>query len=155
MSNTVLFLFRHSHQSFLIPWPTGSEWHCFIYQAVSSMINREWVTLLCFISLPTTSPSHDHRWWVLQSVLPIASGFIAPHPVTNSQWVVCHLCQSLLFISPTESEWACSCFSYHLTTNRLCVIQLLMTTSHYISNRKWVGLHFMSNTVHQLISHDQ
>ena len=78
---TALFLWLAvSHQSSLIPWPTGSEWHClislpvslinnvsshdkqrvsdtalFLCQAVSSimfhlMTNRQWVTLLYFFT---------------------------------------------------------------------------------------------------------
>ena len=57
------FLARQSHKSCLIPWPTGSEWHCFIplpsslIDHVSSMTNTvcEWY---CFIPLPGSLINH-------------------------------------------------------------------------------------------------
>ena len=60
VSDTALL---QSHQSCLIPWPTGSEWHCFI--AVSSimshpMTNSMWVTLL-YCSLINHVSSHDQQ----------------------------------------------------------------------------------------------
>ena len=67
---TLLYFFaRQSHQSCLIPWPTASEWHCFISWpgCVSSimshpMTNREWVTL---VPLITSDPSFVmNRLWV-------------------------------------------------------------------------------------------
>ena len=43
------------HQSCLIPWPTGCEWHCFICSCINHvslhpMINSMWVTLLYFFA---------------------------------------------------------------------------------------------------------
>ena len=79
VSDTASFLCQGachlSHQSCLIPWPTGGEWHClFLCHAVSwimshPMTNREWVTLLyffarqshqsCLISWPTVCEWHQ------------------------------------------------------------------------------------------------
>ena len=70
VSGSALLPCQQSHQSCLIPWPTESEWNCFIslpgslINCVSlPMTNREWVTLLyvfarqshqsCLIPWPT------------------------------------------------------------------------------------------------------
>ena len=103
-----------------------SDTALFPSQAISSlmshpMTNSMWVTLLYFFAHYLTI-----SWSQVVSRIP--SNFMASHPVMNSQWVIWHLCQSLLLISQTASEWGCIHFSLEhitwspITTNRRCVI---------------------------------
>ena len=71
------FFARQSHELCLIPWPTGSEWHCFTSLLGSlifhPMTHREWVTLLhifarqshesCFIPWLTASEWYSFISW--------------------------------------------------------------------------------------------
>ena len=134
--NTVLFLARQSHQSCIIPWPTGSEWHCFIYLSGSSsimshpMTNRQWVTLLCFFA----RQSH-------QSCL-------IPWP-TESEW---HCFISLPGSLINHVWFHCDQQGVSDTALLLCQVAVSLIMSHPImmANRKWVMLlHFFSRHSHQ------
>ena len=84
---------RKSHQSYLIPWPTASEWHWFIalpHPMSHPMTNSKWVTL-CFISLPGSLISHVSSPWHNQQMVSDAALFlcqavssIMSHSMTNS-----------------------------------------------------------------------
>ena len=170
---TLLYFFaRYSHQSCLIPWPTASEWCCFISlpgtlisyvlyhdeqlvsdtalflcQKLSSimscpMTNREWVTLLYFFA------RHCHQ----SCLIPWPTGsecqwhcFIArhSHPMTNSEWVTLLYCQVL------------SSIMSHSMTNRLWVTLLYcqvlsLIMSGFMTNRLWVTLlYFFARHCHQ------
>ena len=116
---TLLYFFpRQSHQLPLtVPWPTGSEWYCFILcQAVSSII---WPT-----------GSEQHHFISLQGSL--------INPITNRLWA------RLLYFSarqshqlcltpwPTESEWHYF-FAHHLTSHDQQIVSL-MKFSHCLSS---------------------
>ena len=115
---TLLYFFaRHSHQQCFIPWPTGSEWHCFI-SLLGSLINdvlshdQQYVSdtalFLCqqscliswptvcewhyFISLPGTlinNVSSPDQQEVSDTALFLCQALssIMSHPMTNRQWV--------------------------------------------------------------------
>ena len=81
---TLLYFFaRQSHQSCLIPWPTGCEWHCYILLS-GSLINH------------VSQGVSDTALFLCKSVSSIMS-----HPMTNSQWV------SLLYFFARQSHQSC------------------------------------------------
>ena len=94
---TLLYFFAmQSHQSHLIPWPTASEWHCFISLPVS-LINH--------------TSSHDQQAVSGTALCLCQAPSVMSHPITNRQWVtlltffarLSH--QSCLILWPTASEW--------------------------------------------------
>ena len=72
---TLLYYFfaRHSHESCLIPSPTGSEWHCLI--SLSG-------TPISHVSSPHQQGVSDTALFLCQAVLAVMS-----HHTTNSMWV--------------------------------------------------------------------
>ena len=84
----------------LIPWPTGSKWHCFIPFS-GSLINH-------------VSTYHDQQE-VSDTVLFLFQAFpsVMSHPMTNSKWVTLlyflagQSHQSCFILWSTESEWHC------------------------------------------------
>ena len=67
---TLLYIFAgQSHESCLIPWPTGSEWHCWIYLQGSlmnqlSFLDQQGVsdTALCLSQAVSSIMSHSMTW---------------------------------------------------------------------------------------------
>ena len=142
------FFARHSHQSCLISWPTGSEWHC-------------------FISLPGTLINHvssyDQQQVSDTALFPwLACTSIMSHPMTNSLWVTMlyffarHSHQSSLIPWPTDSEWHCFIFLPGTLINHvsshdqqtvsdtalfLC-LALSSIMSHPMTNSMYVTLHY-------------
>ena len=118
---TLLYLFsRHwSHQWSLTPWPTESEWHCFISLPGSLMImshptwsiESEWH---CGLGLINHLSSHDKQevrdtaLFLCQAVSSTIS-----HPMANRKWVTMlyffarQSNQSCLIPQTTASEWHC------------------------------------------------
>ena len=93
------FFARQSHQSCPIPWPTGSEWHCFISDLPGSLImshsttNSMQVTLLYYLA----------RQWVILPCF-FAISLIMSHATTNRpvwQWV------TLLYFFARQSHQLC------------------------------------------------
>ena len=148
MSNSLLYFFaRESHQSCLIPWPTGSKWHCFISFKPGSLTNHV--------------SSHDQQQvsgtalFLCQEVSSIMS-----HPMTHSLWVTLlyffaqQSYQSCLIPWPTGSKWDCfislsGSLINHVsshdpqdvsdTTLFLCQgVSSIM--SHPMTNSEWVAL---------------
>ena len=115
---------RQSHQSFLIPWSTGSEWHCIIsLPGISSimshpMTNRKWVTLLYFFAYT-------------------ASLIISWHLMTKSMWVIILYCFSrwqshqlcCVIPWPTVCEW-------HFSLPDILI-------NHISSHGQWVSMSVM------------
>ena len=171
------FLARHSHQSCLIPWPTGCEWHWFIslpgtlinyvssydqqfvsdtglflHQALSSimfhpMTNSEWVRLLYFCA------RHSHE------------SCLIPWP-TVCEWHFFdrHSHQSCLIPWPTVCEWhwfislPCALINHvschdqqRVSDTALFLCQALSSImSQHIINRQWVTLlYFFAGHYHQ------
>ena len=172
----IAFNTRQSHQSCLVPWPTGCKWHRQFHQSCLSLIplpaGSEWH---CFICLPGSLINHisstANRMWVillyLFARLSHELACLIPWP-TASEWhcFIC-LCSLINHVSSHEAcEWKCIDFSLenitwynHMMTHNKCVIQLLVIGLHYIlhcmSNRKWVEFDFICKAVHQISSHDQ
>ena len=97
---TLLYFFaRHSHQSCLIPWPTGSEWHCF---------NSLPGTLINHVSFHDQQAVSDTALFLCQAFSSIMS-----HPMTNRQWV------TLLYSFAKSFHQLCLYFLAHHLTNRL------------------------------------
>ena len=113
---TLLYFFaRQSHQSCLIPWPTGSEWHCFISfmpgQSHQSCLiqwptGSEWCY---FISFPGTLINHvSFPWptgseWCCFISLP---GSLIYHVQQEVSDTALFLSQTLSSIPwPTVCEW--------------------------------------------------
>ena len=100
---TLLYFFaRQSHQSCLIPSPTGCELHCFS-PLPGSLINH--------VSSHHKQLVSDIAWFLYEMVSSIIS-----HPMTNRMWVTLlysfarqsHL--SCLIPSPTACKWPWHCF---------------------------------------------
>ena len=123
----LLYLFaRLSHElACLIPWPTASEWHCFI----------------CLCSLINHVSSHDPQY-VSNTTLFLcqAVSLIMSHPMTNSKWVTLLYIfarqshESCLIPWPMVCEWHCfnclpgclinhvsSCYQQHVSETALIV----------------------------------
>ena len=97
---TLLYFFpRQLHQSCFIPWPTGSEWHCFI-SLPGCLINH--------VSSHDQQGVSNNAWFLYQAVSSIMF-----HPMTNSMWVTLlyffarQSHQSCFIPWPTGSEWHC------------------------------------------------
>ena len=87
----VLFLCQ-SHQSCLIPWSTGCEWHCFI-SLPGGLINH--------VSFHDQQFVSDTTWFLCQAVSSIMS-----HPMTIEQQVsgtTLFLCQAVSLIMPYQA----------------------------------------------------
>ena len=151
---TVLYFFaKQSHQSCLIPWPTGSEWHCLI--SLPS----------CLIPWPTVCES-DTALLPCQAVSSIMS-----HPMTNSMWVTLlyffarQSHQSCLIPWPKGSEWHCfmslsgslinhvsSHDQQYVSDTALFPCQADPSLSLPMINREWVTLwllYFFAKQSHQ------
>ena len=161
MSVTLLYFFaRHSHQSCLIPWPTGSEWHC-------------------FMSFPGTLINHvsSHDWqYVSDTALFLCQALssILSHPMTNSEWVALlyffarHSHQLCLIPWPTGSEWhyfislpgtlinhVSSHGQQHVSDTALFLCQAFtLIMFHAVTNSKWVTL-FYCLLINHVSFHDQ
>ena len=94
---TLLYFFaRQSHQSCLIPWPTESEWHCFMSSMPGSLINHVssydqkevsdyFFARHCLINHVS---SHAQQQVSDTALFPCqAVSSIMPHPMTNRKWV--------------------------------------------------------------------
>ena len=151
---TLLYFFaRQSHQSCLIPWPTGSEWHCFI-SLPGSLINYDSFHDQQYVS--------DTALFLCQAVSSIMT-----HPMTNREWVTLlyffarQSHQSWLIPWPTVCEWHC-CISLqgslinHVSSHdqkdvsdtalHLCqAVSSIM--SHPMTNREWATVLFLSQAV--------
>ena len=138
-----LLYFCQSHQLCLILWPTGSEWHCFISLA-GSLINhvslhdqQDVSDTIYLLAHHLTTP------WLTDCKsmkFPTQQCFIASHSVvTNSQWVVYHLCQSLLLISQIGCE---NGFVFYQIISDNIIPWWLTASAWY--NYLWITLDLMS-----------
>ena len=150
----------------LIPWPTGSEWHCFI----SLLVVTPWPTgseWHCFISSCWQSP-HDQQA-VSDTALCLCQAvssheqqavsdtalFLArqSHPMTNRKWVP-HCFISL----PGSLVW--SIISHPMVTNRewVTLLYFFARQPHPMTNRESVTpLYFFASQSdpNDVSSHDQ
>ena len=154
---------RWSHQSYLIPWLTGCEWHCFI-PLPGSLIYHVSSHHQQLVS------DHDIALFLCQTVLSIMS-----HPMTNRMWVTLlyffawQSHQSCLIPWPTGCEWLCftplpgnlTNHDQQLVSNIQVALFLCQTVSslitHPMNHRKWVTwLHFFSrHLINHVSSYDQ
>ena len=126
-----------SHQSLLIPCPTGSEW-LLLCQAVSSIMfypttNSMWVTLLYFFA----RQSHQ--------------SFLIPWP-TGSEWhCFISLPGSLINHVLSHNQQYVSDTAFFLCMAVTSII------SHPMINRKWVNcsISLPGSLVNQVLSHNQ
>ena len=143
---SVTLLYLHCHQSCLIPWPTASEWHCFI-SLPGTVINH--------VSSQNQQRVSDIALFLCQALSSIMS-----HPMTNSMWGTplyffdrhCH--QSCLIPWPTECEWHCfislpgtvinhvSSHDQQYVSDTALFLCLAFSSimSHPMTNRLWVTL---------------
>ena len=163
---TLLYFFdRQSHQSCFIPWPTGSEWHCFI-SLPGSLINH--------VSSHGQQAVSDTALFLCQAV----SSIMFHQNVGHTALLFARQSHQSCFIPwPTESEWLCfmslsgslinhvspynqqgvsdmpyffarqshqSCFIPWPTESELCCLFLCQAVSlimfHPLTNREWVRL---------------
>ena len=167
------FIAMHSHWSCLIPWPTASEWHCFIFfpgTLIPWPTESEWH---CFISLPgiliNHVSSHDEQY-VSDTALFLCQEIsaIMAHPMTNRKWVTLlyffasHSYKSWLIPWPTGSKRQCfislpdtpiNDVSWPIGCEWHCFILCQVLSSvmpHPMTNRKWVTMiYFFARHSHQ------
>ena len=108
---TLLYFFaRQSYQSCLIPWPTGSEWHCFI-SLPGSLINHV--------------SSHDQQQ-VSDTAFFFSNYFTIPWPIE----------QVVSLMNFFNNQFYCPS-SYNQQSVR--DIPFLLVTSLHMISRSWVG----------------
>ena len=106
------FAARQSHQWCLMPWPTGSEWHCFI-SLPGSLINdvsshdkqqvSDAALFLCQAISSCLVPWPTVGGWQHSS---FTGGHIISHPTTNRKWVVQVISMpGNMFCLMTNSGW--------------------------------------------------
>ena len=157
---TLLYFFAsQSHQSHLtIPWPTGSEWHCFYFFANQSHqsylipwpTGSEWQLLVSSIGMSHLSMTNLACEW--HYFIPLPPGSLINHVSSHDQQVVSDaalfLCQpvSINHVSShlTNSQWAVTLLYFFAS-------QLINFTSHPMTNREWVTpvLYFLASQSHQ------
>ena len=130
------FFARQSHESCFIPWPTGSEWHCFI-SLPGSLINHvsshdqqevsdttlflcQAVHQSCFIPWPTASEWHYFIY------LP---GSLINHALSHDQQAVsgtalflCQAISAIIFHPMTNSEWVILLYFFARQSHQWCFI---------------------------------
>ena len=172
---TLLYFFaslRQSHQSSLIPLPTGSEWHCFISlpgSLINPMTNRQWVTLLYMYFFARQSHQSYDQQKVSGTTLFLcqAVSSIMSHPMgdqhVSANTAKLFLCQTVspLIPSPTVCEWYCfislpgSLINLWPTASEWhCLISLPGNLINPMTNRQWVTLLYFI-AWHPHWSHDQ
>ena len=163
--------FHDSHQSCLMPWPTGSEWHCLIswpgtHQSylTSWQTGSEWHCFTyCFARQSHQScPPHDQQY-VSGTALFLCQTVLSHDEQRVSElldFFTRHCHQSCLIPWPTECEW--HCFISLSTTSPFHDQQYVSDTllflcqavssimSHPMTNRWWVTLiNFFARQAHQ------
>ena len=150
-----------SHQSCLIPWPTGSKWHCLI--PVTSIVshpmtNSMWVTLLHNCSLMSHAVPNSE--WVTLLYCSLINHVSSRDQQDVSDTALLQSCQSCLMPWPTACEWHCfiavSSIMSHPMTNRQWVTLLYcsLMMSHTMTISMWVTLPYCS-LINHVSSHDQ
>ena len=118
------FVARHSHQSCLIPWPTGSEWHSFV-SLPGTLINH--------VSSNDQQRVSDTTVFLCHALSSIT---IMSHPMTNSEWVTL-----LYFFARHSHDHVKSHDQQIVSDTALFLCQALSSImSHPMTNSKWVTL---------------
>ena len=141
----VKLLYFQSHQSCLIPWPTGSGWHCFISSLINCVSSHDQQGVSDTTLFPISSiMSHPNQQYVSDTTLffCLAVSSTMSHPMTNREWVT--LLYLITYAHPmTNSMWGTMLYFF-------ASLQLI-TVSHPMINRMWVTLllHFFARHSYQ------
>ena len=129
-----------SHWSCLIPWPTGSKWHCLI--AVSSIVshpmtNSMWVTLLHDCSLMSHAVPNSE--WVTLLYCSLINHVSSRDQQDVSDTALLQSRQSCLMPWPTACEWHCfiavsSIMSHPMTNSHMWVTLLYCSLINHVSS---------------------
>ena len=135
------FFARKSHQSCLIPWPTGcSEWHCFVSLS-DSLINH--------VSSHDPQGVSDIAFFLCQAVSSMS------HPVTNRQWVTV----TPFYFFARQSHGSCLIqLEWCIGCEWECFISLVGSLLNHVSSNNQQGVGDISlpgSLINHLLSHNQ